>query len=171
MVRRLFHLRRLRPAQPRWAAGIFFRPGRRTTGPNDRAIDTPEVVVDLATVVELVQERGGDAAPGAVLTPPIEGREDRLPGAVAVGEIAPRGAGMEDPEDAINDRTGIVEGMACAAMMCPVRQVGRDPSPLWLGEFVAAHGLTPWGNGRVWRSALPIIILLRTTVEQGLVYV
>ena len=159
------------PPNRRGPPGFFFRPRRRTTGSNDRAIDTPKVVVDLTPVVEFVQERGGDADPGAVLTPPIEGREDRLPGAVTLGEITPGGAGMEDPEDAINDRPGIVEGVACAAAMSPVRQEGRDPSPLLLGEFIAAHGRTRWGNGPVWTSALPIIILLRTIAKQRLVYV
>ena len=158
------------PPNRRGLLGFFFRPRRRTTGPNDRTIDTPKVVVDLAAVVEFVQERGGDADPGAVLTPPVEGREDRLPGAVAIGEITPGGAGMQDPEDAINDRPGIVEGVACAAAMSPVRQEGRDPFPLLLGKLIAAHGRTRWGNGPVWRSAFPIIILLRAIAKQGLVY-
>src|SRR3954452_6056165 len=89
----------LNPPNHRRPRGFLFRPRRRTTGPNDRAIDTPKVMVDLAAVVEFVQERGGDADPGAVLTPPIEGREDRLPGPIAIGEIPPGGAGMQDPED------------------------------------------------------------------------
>ncbi len=73
MVRRLLHLRRPWPAQLRRTAGFFFRPSRRPAGPNDGAIDTPEVVVDLALVVQFVQQRGGDPDPGAVLPPPIEG--------------------------------------------------------------------------------------------------
>ena len=46
------------------------------------------------------------------------------------------GAGMEDPEDAIDDRSKIVKGMACLAVMSTVRQEGRDPRPLWLGDFL-----------------------------------
>ena len=111
MVRRLLHLRRLWPAQLLRAARRFFRPRRRPAGPNDGAIDTPEVVVDLPLVVEFVQQRGDDADPGAVLTPAVEDAEDRLPGAVAFREVTPRGTGMEDPEDAIDDRTKIVKGM------------------------------------------------------------
>ena len=52
------------------------------------------------------------------------------------------GAGMEDPEDAIDDRTKIVKGMACLAVMSRVRQEARDPRPLWLGELITAHGRT-----------------------------
>ena len=34
------------------------------------------------------------------------------------------GRGMEDPEDAIDDRSKIVKGMACLAVMSTVRQEG-----------------------------------------------
>ena len=81
------------------------------------------------------------------------------------------GAGMEDPEDAIDDRSKIVKGMACLAVMSTVRQEGRDPRPLWLGDFIAAHGRTRWGNSPVWKLGLPVIIFLQTIAEQGLVYV
>ena len=52
MVRRLLHLRRLWPAQLLGAARVFFRPRRRLAGPDDGAIDTPEVVIDLPLVVQ-----------------------------------------------------------------------------------------------------------------------
>jgi hypothetical protein len=72
---------------------------------------------------------------------------------------------MEDPEDAIDDRTGIVEGVASLAMMGAVRQEGRDPCPLLLGEFIAAHGGTREGDAPVRRSGSPIIIFLRAIAE------
>src|SRR5262245_9077430 len=62
---------------------FFFRPRCRPAGPDDGAVDAPKVVVDLAFVVEFVQQRGNDPDPGAVGPPPIEALEDRLPGAVA----------------------------------------------------------------------------------------
>ena len=40
----------------------------------------------------------------------------------------------------------IVKGMACLAVMSTVRQEGRDPRPLWLGDFIAAHGRTLMGK-------------------------
>ena len=171
MVRRLLHLRRLWPAQLLGAARVFFRPRRRLAGPDDGAIDTPEVVIDLPLVVQFVQQRGDDTAPSAVRPPPVEAPEDRLPGTVTFREVTPWGAGMEDPEDAIDDRSKIVKGMACLAVMSTVRQEGRDPRPLWLGDFIAAHGRTRWRNSPVWKLGLPIIIFLQTIAEQGLVYV
>src|SRR5829696_5830061 len=85
------------PPSSRGPLAFFFRPGRRPAGPDDGAIDTPELVVDLASVVQFIQQRGDDPAPGAVGPPPIETPEGRLPGAVAFREITPRGAGMEEP--------------------------------------------------------------------------
>src|SRR3954471_16619699 len=157
----------LRPPSRREPLLLSPPSGGRPTGTDDGAVDTPEVVVDLPLVVRLVQQRGDDPDPGAVLPPSVEGLEDRLPGAVAFREVTPRGAGMKDPEDSVDDGTGIGERMPCRAVMSPVRQEGRDPSPLWLGEFIAAHGRTRWGNGPAWRSGLPIIIFLRTMASQG----
>ena len=79
-------------------------------------------MIDLALVIQFVQQRSDDADPGAVLTPTVEAREDRLPGAVAFRKITPRGAGMQNPEDAVEDRTRIVERVACLIVMGTVWQ-------------------------------------------------
>src|SRR3954451_23237702 len=55
---------------------FFFRPGRRSAGPDDGAIDTPEVVVNRPSVVPFIPQGGDDAGPGAVLAPTVEARED-----------------------------------------------------------------------------------------------
>jgi hypothetical protein len=127
-------------------------------------------VVDLLLVVQLVEQRGDDPGPGAVLPPAVEALEDRLPGTLAFREITPRGAGMEDPEDAVDDRAGIVERVACLAVMSPVGHEGCDPCPFLLGEFIAAHGRTRWVNGPLESLGLPIIISPWTIAEQKLVY-
>src|SRR5262249_5533434 len=56
----------LGPPSRGWLRGFFFRPGCRPAGPDDGGIDTPEVVVDLAWVVQFVQQRGDDPDPGVV---------------------------------------------------------------------------------------------------------
>jgi hypothetical protein len=127
-------------------------------------------MVDLPLVIQLVEQRVDDPDPSAVRPPAVEGFEDRLPGAVAFREIAPRGAGMEDPEDAVDDRTGIAKGMPRLPLMSPVGKEGRDPFPLRLGKFIAARGRTRWENDLLWRTTLPIIICIRTSTEQTLVY-
>ena len=115
-------------------------------------------MVDLLLVVQFVDQRGDDPDPSTILSPSVEALEDRLPGAVAFREVTPGGTGMEDPEDAVDDRARIVERVACLAVMRTVGHEGRDPCPLLLGEFIAAHGRTRWGNGPLKSLGLPIII-------------
>jgi hypothetical protein len=169
-VRRLLQLRRLWPAPLRRAARVFFRPRRRPAGPDQGAIETPEVLVDRAVVVPGVPQRVDDPDPGAIRPPPVEGFEDRLPGAVAFREVTPRGAGRENPQEAVDDRTGVAKGVAGPPLRSTVRNEGHDPSPLWLGEFRAAQGRTRGGNGPLGRLTLPIIIGIRTIAGQSLVY-
>jgi len=157
------------PPNRRGPLAPFPRPGRRTAGPDDRGVATPQVVIDLTSVIEFVQERGDDPDPSAVRPPAVEALVDRLPRAIALREVAPRGAGMEDPQDAVDDGTGIAEGATGPTLMRPMRQEGSDPSPPRLGEFIAAHGRTRWGNGPVPGLMTTIIIFLETIASESLV--
>src|SRR5206468_2847403 len=90
------------PPRRRGEAACFFRPGRRAAGSNDGAVHAPPVQADVAVAVETVQEFGEDRGPGAVLAPLGKAVVDRLPGAVAFGDVPPGGAGVQDPEDAVD---------------------------------------------------------------------
>jgi hypothetical protein len=100
-------------------------------------------MVDQARVVQFVQQRGDDADPGAVAAPAVEAGEDGLPRSVTRGEVTPRGAGVQDPEDPADERTVVAGRAAYAAGMDPLREQRRDTSPLRVREFVAAHGRRP----------------------------
>ena len=81
-------------------------------------------------------------APGAVLGPAIEPLVDGLPGPISrPGQVAPRGAGAEDPEDAVDDRA---MGLPRATRPVVGRQQGPDD-----GEVVVAEGMSEFGQGRV----------------------
>src|SRR6516162_7259526 len=84
----------LRPPSVREPLAFFFRPGGRSAGPDDGTIDTPQVVINEALVVQLVQQRGDNANPGAVLAPGVEAVPNGLPRPVTFGEVPPGGAGM-----------------------------------------------------------------------------
>ena len=112
LIRRLVEIRFPRlvlPCRDHWLdprvaiALVAGHPGGGTTGADDRAVDAPQVMLDLAPIVQFVQQRHGDADPGAVLPPAVEARVDRLPRAVALGEVAPRGPGVQNPEDAVDE--------------------------------------------------------------------
>jgi hypothetical protein len=51
-------------------------------GAADGAIETPQIAVDAAGLVELEQQGLEDPGPGAVLAPAVETIIDRLPGAI-----------------------------------------------------------------------------------------
>src|SRR5215207_9717355 len=94
----------------RLAPGVFFsRAGGSPAGADDGAIDTPQVVVDLAFLIQFVQQRGDDAGPSAVLAPAGEAMVDGFPRAVTFREVTPGGTGIQNPEDPVDDRTRVVE--------------------------------------------------------------
>jgi len=60
-------------------------------------------MAEATVTFQVVQEMGEEFGPGAIRSPTIEAVVDGLPGAVAFGDIPPGGAGVEDPEDAIEE--------------------------------------------------------------------
>src|SRR5947209_20395116 len=60
-------------------AEFFFRPWGCPAGADGGAVDTPQVVIDEALVVQLVQQRGDKTDPGAVLTAGVEAVPNGLP--------------------------------------------------------------------------------------------
>ena len=138
--------------------------GSRTAGPDDRAIDAPEVVIDVALIVQLIQQGGNQTHPSTVSTPTVEELDNCLPGPVTFWEVAPGGAGMQDPKDAVDQRSGIVEGVAGSMVVSAVGQQGGDPCPLLVREFVAVHGWVPEGDQPIRPVLLSLIIRDQTTV-------
>src|SRR5438552_1065806 len=124
-------------------SGFFPRPGGGLVGTNDGGIDAPEVAVDEPLLVESQQQGIKDLGPGAVLAPAVEAVVDGLPGSVALGGIGPGGAGMQVPEDAVNQGPVILPGMAGPAVVVAVGEERLDLLPLGVGKVVAVHGWPP----------------------------
>jgi hypothetical protein len=98
-------------------------------------------------LVEVVEQGGEDLGPGAVEAPAAEAVVDGLPRAVAARDIAPGGAGVQAPEDAIEEAAMRPPRVAFAAVVSQVREEARDALPLPVLEFVApSHGGPPFGN-------------------------
>jgi hypothetical protein len=79
-------------------------------------------MVDQTLVVQFVQQRGDDADPGAIPAPVVEAGEHRLPRPITLREVTPRCAGVQDPEDPVDDRTVVTRRAACLAGMGPLRE-------------------------------------------------
>src|SRR5262249_53732435 len=122
--------------------------------PDNGTIDAPQVVVDFILVIEFVEQRSNEADPDTGFTPAVEELKDRLPGALAFREITPGGAGMQDPQDAVEQRSRIVEGTARLMVVRAMWQQRGNPGPLSVRELIAAHGRTRWGP-RLTRSLHP----------------
>ena len=63
--------------------GFFSRPASSAGGANDRGVDTPEVTTEPTVRIEVVEQIGKDAHPGAVAAPTAEAVVDGLPRSIA----------------------------------------------------------------------------------------
>src|SRR5207237_10206842 len=95
-----------------------------------------------------------DLGPGAVCTPAVEAIIDSLPGAIARRGIGPRGAGVQVPEDAVDQRPVVLPGATGLTVVVAVGEKGCKPLPLGVGETVAIHGWPPWGNPPISRDGI-----------------
>lgn len=71
--------------------------------PDEGAVDEVERPVEVAPLIGLLLERGQDPIPDARRAPAVEPTGDRAPRAEAFRQIPPWRAGLEDPEDPIDD--------------------------------------------------------------------
>ena len=126
MVKRLLDLRLLASSQPPRTAPLFPPSGGSPTGPDDGTVDAPQVVVELALVVQLVQERGDDANPSAIPPPSVESGKHGLPWSVGLGEVTPGRTGVQDPKDPVDDRAVVTWRAAHLTGAGPLRKQNRD---------------------------------------------
>src|SRR5438067_1346449 len=125
--------------------GFFFRrPSRRLVRPDDRAVDTEQLPVDLVGVHLAGLESPQDFVPQAGAAPLTEAVVDGLPGAELCGQVAPAAAVGEGPEDAV-DHQAVV--LPLTALVPVGRQEILDLFPLGIGQAVGrrsgGHGVTP----------------------------
>lgn len=151
--------------------------GRRDGHPPPRAaheygpVDGELAPIKLAVPrVELDVHGAHDALPGTVATPEHGAVIDRLPEAIAVGNITPRHTRAQFPEQAVHHPTVVSPGMTDRAML---RKIGRQHSKLGITQPVAAHlassqrdngqpGWSPDGSHhcRIVRQSLVAAVLL-----------
>src|SRR4029079_9594741 len=111
-------------------------PAGTSGGADHGAVDAPQLAIDQAGVDAGGSQPGEDRLERAVVVPGVEEVPGGGPGAELLGEVAPGGAGAEDPEDAVEDLAPISRGAAGTS--------GRgdevpDELPLWIGESVPHH--------------------------------
>ena len=80
-----------------------------------------------------------DPLPDPLGTPTIEPLPDRVPASEPLGEVAPRDAGLGDPEDGV-DEEAIVLGRHAGVPRLPGEEA-FNPIPVLLRDLVATHGV------------------------------
>jgi hypothetical protein len=98
-------------------------------------------------LVEMVEQGGEHLGPRAIPTPAVEAVVDGLPRAIARGNVAPGGAGVQAPEETVEQAAVRLPRVPALAVVMQVRKETRDAFPLSGLEFVATtHGWPPFGN-------------------------
>src|SRR5947209_13575303 len=110
---------------------LLAAPAGTSGGADHGAIDAPQLAIDQARVDAGRPQSGEDRVEGAVVVPGVEEVPDGRPGAKFLGQVAPGGAGAEDPEDAVEDLAAISPGTACASSG---RKEISDELPLLIGQ-------------------------------------
>jgi hypothetical protein len=87
--------------------------------------------------VGLLQPLEG-SEPGSLVGPPIEPSPHRIPVPEAFGEITPRGPGLGDPEDSVDEETVIGGGYSGVVILA--RKEALDAFPVVIRDLVATHG-------------------------------
>jgi hypothetical protein len=129
----------LGPSRRGRSEGFFFRPSGRSRGTDDGRIDQPQVTVDQSRFVQAEQQDIEDGGPGAILTPEVEAVVNGLPGAIAFGQIAPGGAGMQMPENAVDHPAMVSPRVSGVVIVVGIGKERSNARPLRVGEFVAMH--------------------------------
>jgi hypothetical protein len=110
-------------------------------GSDHRAIDILQVPVHLASGIGLRLHRREELAPDARPLPAIEATGHGAPGAIALRQIAPGGAGAEYPQEAIDDGAMVMGGSPRLRFLG--WEQGVEPLPLDVGQFASVHVASP----------------------------
>ena len=122
------HLVRLGP--------LFSAASSTARRPDNRSIDTPKFVIQLAGAVQFQLQVPYDATQRPILTPVVEVVVNRLPRTVGFRNVAPRRASPQNPQDGVEHPARIRWWSASR------RRFGKmvfDSLPLLVRKFVSWH--------------------------------
>ena len=106
-------------------------------GADDGAIDMVQVPVKAPLGVGVLLEAGQHGVEDAGALPQPEAAVDCLPGAIALGYVAPGGAGAQDPEHGAEHEPMVLGGAPPPTLS--LGQQGADALPLRIGQFSPTH--------------------------------
>jgi len=106
-------------------------------GSNDRAIDTPQLLVDRAGVDKAGLQAPQDFIPSPIRIPGIEQTINGFPRTkIVLRQVAPRRPGSQDPQNPIHDQASICRRTAGSSGR---REQVRDQFPLLIRQSMSSH--------------------------------
>jgi hypothetical protein len=131
---------------------FFSTAGGTSSGSRDRAIDAPQLLVDLAGVEAHGSQTTKNFVQSAVGIPRIEQIPHRGPGLIFLGQVAPGRSGPQYPQDCIDNGASI-----------PWRSPGpsrcwkniRNTVPFFIRKLMSRHPLPPWLETRHHFAQIP----------------
>lgn len=136
-------------AAERFGAGVAFLARGVLMSSNNRRINHHPLQIRFLQHLE-------DAFPNALaqkflrICPAIEALENRVPLAVALGQVPPRGTGAADPEHRVDKKA--IFGRCLAGVFGLAGQKRLNASPLVITNGVASHGHRQFNE----KSSLPL---------------
>ena len=126
-----------RGRQARFLAPLFTRPRSGAAGTDGGTIEPPLFPIKQTVGIKCVTQGHQHRSKAAVLTPAPIAIVDGLPRAVALGNITPLGAGVQLPEQAVQDTAMVCPRMAASRAW--LWQIGFEQQILLISQFVSAH--------------------------------
>src|SRR6516162_5114400 len=109
---------------------LFFGAGGVGVGADDGGVEDEPLQVGVLQGLE-------DPLPGALLGPAVEAPPHGVPVAEALGEVAPGGAGLGDPQDGVEEEPVVPGGPA--GLAGPPGQPVLDPLPVGVRDRMAVR--------------------------------
>jgi hypothetical protein len=123
--------------QARLQAPFFPRSCGGAAGADGSAIDPPLFPIELPKVVKGGAQGDQHAGEAPLLTPATIAVIDRAPGAITLGNVAPGCAGVQLPEQTIENTAMLSPGMA--SFRAGMWKIGFEQAKLLISQFVSSH--------------------------------
>src|SRR5436190_10318815 len=127
--------------RPRAAAHFFFGSGGTSRGTHMRAVDAPQVPVDLPFAIQANLHRLKHAVEHAAPTPVAVVVKDRLTRTETLGQITPGCAGSQDPHDPVEHLPRVRGWPTGAGMLLGNQRLHHHP--LLIRELMSMHRQPP----------------------------
>lgn len=95
----------------------FFCPSRSLMGPNDSAVHKVDFPLDISLLIGFDLQAFEQLLPQPFFAPFVKATVDRFPRPISIGQVAPRGACVQNPENAVNNFSMAFSRSSCFRLL------------------------------------------------------